>query len=224
MSNIAGKAYAMNVLTPMGPGRTWIQNALFMITRSMPEQLSGLLGLKLIHFARWVIIRRDQWPDLGNGKQVIANDYMLFLSNFNGTWDQYIDAFADGIPAGLDLMWYASTKYPHSIPISTFKDYIQANQISTNYYYNATPGSAQRDIKAALRVREAVLSLAEVHASGDVEAFAAAYAAAFKALANSLAAPGFAPVASVATEKADLARRAYIVSLAQARRPVLAQS
>ena len=164
MSNIAGKAYAMNVLTPMRPWRTWIQNALFMVARVSPKQLSGLLGLKLIHFARWVIIRRNQWPDpAGDGPQKLDNDYMLFLSNFNGTWDQYIDAFADGIPSGLDLFWYASTKYPHSIPISTFKAYIGANQIQTNYYYNATPGAAQRDIKAALRVRRELLALADLH-------------------------------------------------------------
>jgi hypothetical protein len=64
MSNIAGKAYAMNVLTPMSPWWTWVQNAIFMIARVTPQTLSGLLGLKLIHFARWVIIRRNQWPDL----------------------------------------------------------------------------------------------------------------------------------------------------------------
>ena len=76
---------------------------------------------------------------------------MLFVSNFNGTWDQYIDAFSDGIPNGLDLFWYSSTKYPGSIPITPFKNYIRANQIDTDYYYNATPGAAQRDIKAALQ-------------------------------------------------------------------------
>ena len=43
---------------------------------------------------------------------------MLFCSNFNGTWDQYIDAFADGIPNGLDLFWYTSSKYPASIPVT----------------------------------------------------------------------------------------------------------
>src|SRR3954451_10865838 len=75
MSNIAGKAYAMNVLTPMRPWRTWIQNTIFMLARAMPSQLSGLLGLRLIHFARWVIIRRNQWPDLTNGKQKLENDY-----------------------------------------------------------------------------------------------------------------------------------------------------
>ncbi len=214
MSNIAGKAYAMNVLRPMRPSRTWIQNALFMLARAMPGQLRGLLGLKLIHFARWVIIRRDSWPDLGQGKQTLANDYMLFLSNFNGTWDQYIDAFADGIPGGLDLFWYASTKYPHSIPISGFKAYIGANQIQTAYYYNATPGAAQRDIKAALRVRRAVLALAEAHTAGDVRAFAAAYRRELAGVANALASPGFAPIASVATERADAARRGFISDLA----------
>ena len=213
MSNIAGKAYAMNVLTPMRPWKTWVQTLVFMVGRAVPSQLSGLLGLKLIHFARWVMIRRDDWPDLGQGKQAIGNDYMLFLSNFNGTWDQYIDAFADGIPGGLDIFWLASTKYPHSIPISAFKAYIGHNQIATNYYYNATPGSAQRDIKAALRVRREVLALAAVHASGDTAAFATAWRAALVTLQNSLASPGSAPIASVATRKADIGRRTFIADL-----------
>jgi hypothetical protein len=114
MSNVAGKAYAMNVLTPMRPGRTWLNRLIFMVARVVPATLAGLLGLSLIHFARWTIIKRDQWPDLGQPAQPPGNDYMLFMSNFNGTWDQYIDAFSDGLPGGLDLFWYSSTKYPHS--------------------------------------------------------------------------------------------------------------
>jgi hypothetical protein len=112
MSNVAGKAYAMNVITPMRPPRTWINALLFTIARASPSILAGLLGLSLIHFARWVIIRRDQWPNFGQGREAPLNDYMLFCSNFNGTWDQYIEAFCDGIPNGLDLFWYSSTKYP----------------------------------------------------------------------------------------------------------------
>ena len=91
MSNVAGKAYAMNVVTPMRPWLTWINRAVFMAARAIPSSLAGLLGLSIIHFARWIIIKRDQWPDLGQGKQKLKNDYMLFCSNFNGTWDQYID-------------------------------------------------------------------------------------------------------------------------------------
>ena len=170
-----------------------------------------------------MIIRRNQWPDpAGNGAQPLDEDYMLFLSNFNGTWDQYIDAFADGIPQGLDLFWYASTKYPHSIPISTFKSYT-ANQIQTNYYYNATPGAAQRDIKAALRVRRELLALADQHRGGDAAAFAKAYREALTRLASSLASPGYAPIASVATQNADVARKEFIKDLATKREAEHAQ-
>jgi hypothetical protein len=210
MSNVAGKAYAMNVVTPMPPHRTWINRFLFMIARALPASLSGLLGLSIIHFARWVFIRQRDWPDLGQPKSDLANDYMLFVSNFNGTWDQYIDAFADGIPSGLDLFWYASTKYPHSIPITPFKDYIRANQIDTDYYYNATPGAAQRDIKAALRVRAKLIELTGQHAKLSPVAFAETYRTALVMVQNDLGTHGLAPVASNDTANADINRQAFI--------------
>ena len=134
---------------------------------------------------------------------------MLFCSNFNGTWDQYIDAFADGIPGGLDLFWYSSTKYPHSIPISGFKEYIRQNQVDTIYYYNATPGSAQRDIKLALKLAEAIRSLVTA-AEGSPEAFEEAYKRALRENQGGFGAPGYAPVASLDTELADERRCRFV--------------
>lgn len=203
MSNVAGKAYGMNVITPMRPHRTLINELIFALGRVLVSPLQGLLGLKLIHFARWVMIRRADWPDLGMGKEELANDYMLFISNFNGTWDQYIDAFADGIPNGLNLFWYSSTKYPGSIPITPFKNYIRANQIDTNYYYNATPGAGQRDIKSALKVARVLRDLAAAHKSLTPEAFAKTYGAALTDVQNCLGAQGLAPIASNDTDAAD---------------------
>lgn len=203
MSNVAGKAYAMNVITPMSPAMTWLNRFLFMISRALPGTLSGLLGLGLIHFARWVIIKRDQWPQLGQPPANLANDYMLFCSNFNGTWDQYIDAFADGIPGGLDLFWYASTKYPNSIPIAPFKNYIRANQVDTNYYYNATPGSGQRDIKLALKLAHGLQDIAARLDTVSDEELASAFERLLIANQGGLGAPGYAPVASCDTAAAD---------------------
>jgi hypothetical protein len=219
MSNVAGKTYGMNVITPMRPWRTWINRALFMVSRAIPRTLQGLLGLSIIHFARWVIIKRDQWPDRGQGKQKLRNDYMLFCSNFNGTWDQYIDAFSDGIPSGLDLLWYSSTKYPHSIPITAFKNYIRANQIDTDYYYNSVPGAAQRDVKSALRVRRAVLDLAARHGSLSPAEFQKLYITtligvqndpAQVGIQNDLGYQGYAPIASEDTKNADKNREDFV--------------
>lgn len=212
MSNIAGKAYAMNVVTPIPARRTWLNALIFQIVRGLPAQLSGLLGLQIIHFARWVLIRRKDWPAVGQDRERLRYDYMLFLSNFNGTWDQYIDAFADGLPAGLDLLWYNNVKYPQSIPITPFKDYIRANQIDTSYYYNATPGAAQRDIKAALRVKRQLCELAGTHPKMTPQDFAEAFRRTLLAIQNDLGSQGFAPDASTDTSNADRARQPLIAA------------
>ena len=170
-----------------------------------------MLGLTFIHFGRWAIVKRAQWPDYGQGRQKLQNDYLLFSSNFNGTWDQYLDSFSDGNPTGVDLAWISSTKFPHSIPSTPFKDYIRVNQVDTDYYYNATPGAAVRDIKAALRVRRrAILPLAQQHDSLTPEEFQKAYVAALCSVQNDLGYQGYAPVASNDTENADCNRVAYV--------------
>jgi hypothetical protein len=100
-----------------------------------------------------VIIGRRQFPRLSLTQPVeqLAYDYLLFESNFNGTWEQYIDAFSDVIPGGMDHIWMWSKKYPKSIPVNPFLDYIRANQIDTTYYYNACEDASTNDIKMALR-------------------------------------------------------------------------
>jgi len=217
MSNVAGKAYGMTIMTPMKPWRTWVNTFLFMVSRVLPGTLAGLLGLSIIHFARWVMIRRRDWPDLGQGRPILRNDYMLFVSNFNGTWDQYIDAFADGIPNGLNLFWYSSTKFPQSIPITPFKNYIRFNQLHTDYYYNATPGSAQRDIKAALKVYAELKLLAEKHQALQTtpDAFAREYRKSMAKIQNCLGSPGYAPIASLDTARADVNRRPFVIAQAK---------
>jgi hypothetical protein len=210
MSNVSGKAYAMNVVTPMRPSRTALMRLIFMFTRSVPSKLAGLIGLRFIHFARWVLIRRSDWPDFGQNRDPLSNDYMLFCSNFNGTWDQYIDAFSDALPGGLDLLWYTSIKYPHSIPITPFKNYIRANQVDTDYYYNATPGAAFRDVLSGLRVRRVLQQLAAQYPGMTPVEFADAWRRALVSIQNDLGAPGDAPVASNDTAAADLHRQAYV--------------
>lgn len=215
MSNLAGKAAAMNVVTPSSPKITWINRLLFMATRAIPSSLGGLLGLSFIHFARWVIIKRNQWPDLGQDKNDLSNDYVLFVSNFNGTWDQYIDAFADAIPSGLNLLWYSASKFPGSIPIIPFKKYIQHNQVSTDYYYNATPGSGQNDIISAMMVNAALQDLIEAHKTQSPEEFKMTYDKAMLGLSRCFGEPGYGPFASLDTRYADINREPFMKEYAE---------
>ena len=159
MSNIAGKAYAMNVITPIRWYKVWINRLIFWVAAKLPSKLNGLITLSLIHYARWVIIPSDKFPhlDASQPKEDLKYSYMLFFSNFNGSWDQYVDSFTFAIPSGLDLFWKMNVRYPKSVPLTPFHNYIQHNQIDTSHYYTAYPMAASNDVKSARTVKKALI-------------------------------------------------------------------
>ena len=117
------------------------------------------MTLSLIHYARWVILKPSSFPRLSpdQPEEELKYHYMMFFSNFNGSWDQYVDSFSSAIPTGLDLFWIFNIKYPKSIPMLPFHRYITANQIWTDHYYNAYPMASSNDVKSARKVRDALL-------------------------------------------------------------------
>jgi hypothetical protein len=159
MSNIAGKAYAMNVITPMRWYTAWWNRLFFWAALKFPSKTEGLVTLSLIHYARWVIIMPGQFPKLSpdQPQEDVKYAYMLFFSNFNGSWNQYVDSFSSAISGGLNLFWFGSIKYPKSVPMLPFHRYITSNQIWTDYYYNAYPMATSNDVKSARRVKESLL-------------------------------------------------------------------
>ena len=195
MSNINGKAYAMNVATPMKPWKTIISSLVFRFL-SRPSSGEQLKRLTFIHFARWVIVKRNQFPNLGGSQppEKLNYDYLLFFSNFNGTWNQYIDAFSDAIPTGLDIIWRWSVKYPRAIPISPFKRYIAHNQYYTDYYYDAYPGASTTDVKAAVRLQSEVEAFAKKAVDMTADQFGSEYLALLSRVDGDLGSTGQAPV------------------------------
>ncbi|HJX84474.1 MAG TPA: hypothetical protein VJ723_09040 [Candidatus Angelobacter sp.] len=177
MTNINGKTYAMNAITPMKPWKTFIVRAFFCLLGFVKSAQAGLVDLSFIHFARWVIVPRRSFPHLGGSQpqEDLRYDYLLFFSNFNGTWNQYIDAFSAVLSVGLNLIWDYSVNYPGSVPVTPFKRYISLCQFDTDYYYSAYPYATTNDVKAALRVQAALDAFAQESAGMKPEEFARAY-------------------------------------------------
>jgi len=154
VANIAGKSYALTAITRMQPFKTkGLEGVIGAIKLGMFKQIQlRLIDLSFIHFARWVIIKRDAFPWLGPPQEPedLRYDYLLFCSNFNGPWESYIAAFSSVIPGGMDNIWRWSVKYPMSRPLRPLLDYIRNCQYQTTYYYNAYPGASTNDIKSAL--------------------------------------------------------------------------
>jgi hypothetical protein len=192
----------MNVVSPAG----WmgiVNRALFWAARTfLKARLKGLVTLSLIHYAHWTIVRPKDFPNLGHGqpKEDVRYPYEFFFSNFNGSWDQYIDSFSMSIPSGLDLLWMTNINYPKSIPIESFHRYINSNQISTDYYYTAYPLATSNDVKSAQRVRAALIDLADVSRRASDGDFLAAYNRTLVSLQNDLSRMEETPIVSLANE------------------------
>lgn len=177
MSNINGKVYAMNAVTPMKVWKTWILRVIFWVLWHVKPLQQDLINLSFIEFARWVIIPRDSFPYVGKGQpqEALKYDYLLFFSNFNGTWNQYIDAFSAVLAKGLDLIWRWSEKFPGSVPVTIFKEYIARVQFDTDYYFTAYPHATANDLKAAHIVQASFDALEQKAATYTPAEFASAY-------------------------------------------------
>ncbi|MFM8331766.1 MAG: hypothetical protein ACKN9T_08760 [Candidatus Methylumidiphilus sp.] len=147
-----------------------------------------MLTLSLIHYARWVIIKRDQFPRLDEKqpKEDLSYAYMLFFSNFNGSWDQYVDSFTFAIPGGLDLFWKWNIRYPKSVALTPFHDYIRYNQVETIHYYNAYPLAASNDVKGAKTVKAALIKFDQDTQNVSDEQFLKQYSGLLRGLQHDL--------------------------------------
>lgn len=205
MSNIAGKAYAMNLLTPISRYRVLINRFIFWlagISFFQKKTFGGLITLSLIHYARWVILGRNQFPWLGEEqpKEDLNYDYMFFFSNFNGSWTQYVDSFSMAIPGGLDLLWFKNIGWPDSVPETPFNSYVIKNQIWTEHYYSAYPMASSNDIKSAKNVKKQLLMLCENLETISDEDFIKKYNGALYTLQSDLSQMAPTPVVSLANE------------------------
>jgi hypothetical protein len=149
MANVEGKCTAITVLTPVRHGgRFWLA-LVFLAGRHVAASLVKLQTLSFIHYARWAVIRR--FPD-GNGGERLGHTYLFFESNFNGTWDQYIDAFSEVVPARMKAIWGTSYGFPGPIPVEPFKGYIRKNEYVANHYWSAYPEASTTEVVSATRV------------------------------------------------------------------------
>ena len=189
----------MNVITPLRWYTAWITRFVFWIAGKRPATVLGLVTLSLIHYARWVVIKPAQFPRLSpeQPQEEMTYNYMMFFSNFNGSWNQYVDSFSSAISKGLDLFWLLNIKYPKSVPMLPFHRYITSNQIWTDHYYNAYPMASSNDVKSAKKVREGLLAFIGDTKNADAEEFQQKYNSLLLRLQHDVSQMGPNPIVSL---------------------------
>ena len=92
-----------------------------------------LVGIPSIHFAHWNLI--------DGGRR------LLFLSNYDGTWESYLGEFVDRAAGGLTAVWSNTIGFPPSRFLALdgardeqrFKAWVRSQQVPTDVWYAAYP-------------------------------------------------------------------------------------
>jgi hypothetical protein len=110
-----------------------IRNALRLLHFAVPIVASdGYLGsMRTIHFAHWTLV--------GNSGR------LLFLSNFDGSWQSYLDDFVDKAAHGLTLAWGNCVGFPRTKDLilegaahgTQFKGWARQSQTQNILWYSA---------------------------------------------------------------------------------------
>jgi hypothetical protein len=111
-----------------------------------------LSGIPSIHFAHWSMI--------DNGRR------LLFLSNFDGSWENYLDDFIDKAAHGLTGVWSNTVNFPRTYFLvwggatdgPRFKAVARDSQTVTNVWYSAYLDQTVQGIDNNSSIRENLLN------------------------------------------------------------------
>jgi hypothetical protein len=122
---------------------------IFLYKRLFPDKSSALVKLSFIHFARWTILKRIPHNE-GQPRDDVHYRHLFFESNFNGGWEEYIDAFSHILTDGMKKLWGTSYGFPQPLPTARFKRYIKRNEIDASHFYSAYPEATATIVNDAL--------------------------------------------------------------------------
>jgi hypothetical protein len=173
--NYDGQAIAITVFSTIKLRGRGFLPILFLVTRTFPQLTGTLRQLSFIHFARWSVIGRLPYNGPPQKKGRFRYPHMYFESNFNGGWEEYIDAFSHILTSGMTAFWGSSYGFPKPLPTAPFKKYIQDNETEADHYYSAYPDATSTMIQRALELDKRLETLKRDAQRLQPDAFAAAY-------------------------------------------------
>jgi hypothetical protein len=120
----------LTLVTVIADGRANRVRAVMSAIDSYAKRLASsgsLIGISTIHFVRWLVI--------DDGRR------LMMVSDYDGSWENYIDEFAEMILSGLDAIWETSLGYPPdgARDLPAFKHFLRSHQVPAEVFFSAYP-------------------------------------------------------------------------------------
>jgi hypothetical protein len=140
-------------VSPLRPGRfvrftLRVVGFLLQLRSDYIDTKGSFGGIASIHFAHWNVI--------DDGRR------LLFCSNYDGTWESYLDTFIDRAASALTAVWSRCIDFPHTHLLliggardeERFKKWFRTFQVPSSVWYAAYPRLSVQNIQNNTAIRE----------------------------------------------------------------------
>ena len=111
-----------------------------------------LAGLHTIHFGHWTVV--DLETD-GLAKKKA----LMFLSNYDGSWETYLDDFIATVYTGVVAIWAGGVGFPRPLDGPTFKSWARTRMSVWHGWYRAYPTLTVANINNNDQIRRGLIDL-----------------------------------------------------------------
>ncbi len=171
MSNRFEQVYGLTVVTPILGGRvTGAQHAAAIrgVLATIPSDgRSPFARIPMTHFARWVVIDDVPTLDAPAAEDHLASNYLLFVAEFDGELDPFLDFFATACADLLTDIYAHCVAFPGVSDLREFVRYIKKCQVETTLLFGGYPKATVGDVHAALRAQKALVEFAGTNTHAD---------------------------------------------------------
>jgi hypothetical protein len=172
-----GHANALTTLSPIVPERLGELKRRLRTVRYVPGLGRPLLELGFIHYARWTIVDGLPPANGAGGWHGLRSKYLLFESNFDGDLDDYLDAFADVLPARIAKVWGACVGFEERVERThaargriiaphAFRVFVRENSLDVIDYYAAYPEPVSA-VRQAIGMQTRIADAEDDQSGGD---------------------------------------------------------
>ena len=148
----------------------WIRVS-WLFAQHIPWVKRPLQELSFIHFARWIVVGR--WPaDRQSRRDRAAPRSLLFLTSFDGSDIQYIEAFVRVVPQQINGLYLGAKDFPGPRRFGPINQYIDDHAHPVGHFWMAHPEASTRMVSQALSLRDACRTFAARVDGADARTFA----------------------------------------------------
>src|SRR3954449_313875 len=149
----------------------WVRFTWLVATLAGGAVQRRLRDLSFIHFAHWSLVTR--WPrDVTVSPDDAAPRTLVFLTSFDGSDIQYIDAFVRVVPEQIEALYGGARDFPGPFRFRPVARYIAGHSHDVDHFHAAHPEATTTGIAQALELCGHVAAFERRVAGASDERFA----------------------------------------------------